>query len=219
MSALNNIGDQVWSFASTYVDAVRRRLLGANNERLDFLMDSFYKLSPSHQSGVVAVVFTVVFFLVLGFFAFYISRINALENSLNHSFEALQELRYLTRQYEYEEGRYRDLTNLIRSSSRGFRPKPFFESKANQVSISMTDLRSSESDIPPDSPLSQDFRYVTVDFRLPKVSIPKTLRFLGEIEKSGKSLNIHNLTIRARYGDRLYFETSAKVVGYKTGGR
>ncbi len=44
------------------------------------------------------------------------------------------------------------------------------------------------------------------------------MKFLSEVERSNKNLSIENLQIRTRYGDRLYFEASAKVVGYKVGG-
>ena len=96
------------------------------------------------------------------------------------------------------------------------RPKAFFEQKANEVGVSLESLKSEEVDITGDSPLIDEFRYVNVEFRLPKVSIPRMLKFFGEIEKSGKNLSVQNLVIRARYGDRLYFDTQARVVGYKT---
>ncbi len=218
MSAIGNIGDQIDSTFSRVADFLKKYILGPNNERLDFIMDSFYKLSPNQQTGVLLGVLGALMIFVFGAFGIYFSQINALEKELNSSFEALQELRSLAQTYDFEEKRYRELTNIIRRSSQGFRPKPFFESKSNQVGVTITDLRSNELDISPDSPLSADFKHVAVEFRLPKVSIPRMLKFLGEIEKSGKNLNINNLQIRTRYGDRLYFETSAKVIGYKLGG-
>jgi hypothetical protein len=217
MSAITNINDQVRANLSRLIDLVRRRILGANNERLDFLMDSFYKLSPSHQTGVVVGLCAGLALVVIGTFTIYISRINSLENQLNQGFEALQDLRTLSQTYSYEEQRYRELQSLVNRGSSGFRPKPFFENMANQVGVTISDLRSDEADLPPDSALNKDFRNVVVEFRLPKVSIPRLLKFLGEIEKSGKNLSIHTLQIRSRYGDRLYFETSAKVVGFKSG--
>lgn len=218
MSALDNISDQIDSALSRGLDFLKKHILGANNERLDFVMDSFYKLSPNQQTGVLVTLLGTLLVFICSAFIIYFSQIRALENELNESFEALHELRSLAQTYDTEQKRYRELTNIVRRSSQNFRPKPFFESKANQVGVSITDLKSSDVDIPPDSPLSADFKHVAIDFRLPKVSIPRMLKFLGEIEKSGKNLNINNLQIRTRYGDRLYFETSAKVIGYKVGG-
>ncbi len=42
MSALQNVRDSIQSLVARVVDRIRRSLFGANNERIDFLMDSFY---------------------------------------------------------------------------------------------------------------------------------------------------------------------------------
>ncbi|SME95582.1 hypothetical protein [Pseudobacteriovorax antillogorgiicola] len=217
MSTLSNVNDQIVSGVTRVVDLLKRRLLGSNNERLDFIMDSFYKLSPTHQTAVLVGGFGGVIVLVFGFFAFYFAQVSSLERSLDDSFDALQEMRALSQKYDYEDKRFKELVQIINRGGRGFRPKPFFESKANQAGIAITDLRSNEEEIPVESPLSAQFKHITVEFKLPKVSVPRLLKFMSEIEKSGKNMNIHNLTVRTRYGDRLYFETSAKVIGYKVG--
>jgi hypothetical protein len=218
MSALQNVRDSIQSLVARGVDRVRRSLFGANNERIDFLMDSFYKLSPEHQTGVLAGVVGMLLVFVLGAFTIYYTRINALEDELNASFDALTEVRSLSSTYEQELKRYQELKSAVSRSAAEFKPKPFFESKANQVGVQIADLRSQDTEIPAESPLAADFRYTQVEFKLPKVSLPRLLKFMEEVEKSGGSLNVHSLQIRTRYGDRLFFETSAKVIAYKTGG-
>jgi hypothetical protein len=218
MSALQNLRDSIQSLVARGVDRVRRSLFGANNERIDFLMDSFYKLSPEHQTGVLASVVGMLLVFVLGAFTIYYTRINALEDELNASFDALTEVRSLSSTYEQELKRYQELKSAVSRSASEFKPKPFFESKANQVGVQIADLRSQDTEIPAESPLAADFRYTQVEFKLPKVSLPRLLKFMEEVEKSNGSLNVHSLQIRTRYGDRLFFETSAKVIAYKTGG-
>ncbi len=218
MSGLQGAIDQVQSFFSRTVDQIRRQVLGANNERLDFLMDSFYKLSPQHQTGVLAGAAGALLIFVVGAFAIYFVRIHALEEELNSGFEALQEVRSLTASYDQELRRYQELKSIVSRNSMEFKPKPYLESKANQVGVSIADLRSQDADIPAESPLAQDFKYVTVDFKLPKVSLPRLLKFIEEVEKGNANLNFQNLQIRTRYGDRLFFETNAKIVAYKPSG-
>lgn len=218
MSGLQGALDQVQSLVSRSVDQVRRQLLGANNERLDFLMDSFYKLSPQHQTGVLAGAAGALLIFVLTAFGIYFSRIHALEEELNVGFEALQDVRTLTASYDQELRRYQELKSSVSRASMEFKPKPFLESKANQVGVTIADLRSQDAEIPAESPLSQDFKYVTVDFKLPKVSLPRLLKFIEEVEKGNSNLNIQNLQVRTRYGDRLFFETNAKIVAYKANG-
>ncbi len=218
MSAITDIRDQVQSVFSRVIFQVRRSLFGMNNERIDFLMDSFYKLSPQQQTGLLAGVAGALLVFVLGAFTIYFSRINALEDELNQSFDALQEIRTLNANYEQELKRFQELKGIVSRNSMDFKPKPYFESKSNQVGVQIQDLRSQDSDIASDSPLATDFRYSTVEFRLPKVSLPRLLKFIEEVEKGNPSLNFHSLQVRTRYGDRLFFETNAKVVAFKTSG-
>ncbi|RZA18992.1 MAG: hypothetical protein EOP10_20200 [Proteobacteria bacterium] len=218
MSAITDVRDQVQSAFSRVVFQIRRSLFGMNNERIDFLMDSFYKLSPQQQTGLLAGVAGSLLVFVLGAFTIYFSRINALEDELNQSFDSLQEIRLLNANYDQELKRFQELKGIVARNSADFKPKPYFESKSNQVGVQIQDLRSQDSEISGDSALATDFRYSTVEFRLPKVSLPRLLKFIEEVEKGNPNLNFHSLQVRTRYGDRLFFETNAKVVAYKTAG-
>jgi hypothetical protein len=218
MSAIQDIRDQVQSAFSRVAFQVRRSLFGMNNERIDFLMDSFYKLTPQQQTGLLTGVAGALLVFVLGAFTIYFSRINALEDELNQSFDALQEIRLLNANYDQELRRFQELKGIVSRNSADFKPKPYFESKSNQVGVQIQDLRSQDSEISGDSALANDFRYSNVEFRLPKVSLPRLLKFIEEVEKGNPSLNFHSLEVRTRYGDRLFFETNAKVIAYKAVG-
>ena len=215
MNVLDEALKQVTHFFQPAIDMVKRRLFGANNERLDFVMDSFYKLSPQQQAGAVFGFGGVLGILVIGIFAIYFARIATLEEELNAGFEALREIRTLSQDYKKEKSRLEWLQRNVESKTTNFRPKPFFEKKANQVGVTLESIRSEEVEVPRDSPLANSFKEVQVVFRMPKVSLPRLLRFLSEIEKSGKNLTVRNLKIRARYGDRLFFDMESQVSAYK----
>ena len=71
MSALQSIQDQISSIFNRSVDEIKKRILGENNENIEFIMDSFYKLSPSQQSGALLGVFGVlVAFVFISFILF-----------------------------------------------------------------------------------------------------------------------------------------------------
>lgn len=215
MKAFESLVSQVQETFRPGMEVVKRRLLGANNERLDFVMDSFYKLTPQQQTGVLAGFAGLLFLLVLVIFGIYFSRVGALEEELNSGFEALREIRSLSEDYKHERSKLEWLSSAVESKTSQFRPKPFFEKSANQVGVTLESLRAEEVNISSDSPLAQNFKEVQVDFRIPKVSIPRMLQFMSELEKANKTLTVRNLRIRSRYGDRLYFDTEAQVVGYK----
>ena len=70
----DSIGKIVEPFSPLF-EGIKRRILGANNERIDFLMDSFYKLSPSNQTAALIGACGAVFLIVLMIFIVYFSRI------------------------------------------------------------------------------------------------------------------------------------------------
>lgn len=219
MSVMTEASERLRGYFRPAVDVVRRRVLGANNERIDFIMDSFYKLSPQHQTLALAASAAALGLLVLMFFGIYFARISALESELNQGFQSLQEIRSLSAQYRREKENLDWLTSNVDRKTSNLRPKPFFEQIANQVGVNMEGLRSDEAEIPEDSPLAKNFRLVNIEFRLPKVSVPRMLKFFTEVEKSDQTLTARDVTIRARYGDKLFFDVQAKVSGYKVKGR
>jgi hypothetical protein len=217
MKFVASISDQVKAQVAPVLDIAKKRLLGANNERLDFVMDSFYKLSPSQQKAAIIGIMGGVAFVLMGALAIYFSRISALETELNQGFTALEDLRALGAEFRMAHENFDSLSKTITRKTQDLKPKPFFEQKANQLNVKIESLRSEEVDFPADNPLAKQFKNLVVEFRLPKVSIPKMLMFLGEIEKADKTMTVSNLQIRARYGDRLYFDVTAKVTGFAVG--
>ena len=209
------IKEQILGKLAMLWSTAKKRLLGSNNERLDFIMDSFYKLSPNAQNFALIGVASSVGLIVILIISIYFSQIRVLERELSEGFEAMQQVRSLSTDYNAEKERMDNLMRVIETKTSTLKPKPFLEEKANQIGVTLEGLRSEEMDMPQDSPLAPYFMSVNVDFRIPKVSVPRMLKFFEEIEKSDKGLSIRNLQIRARYGDKLYFDIQARVTGLK----
>ncbi|MBF0441864.1 MAG: hypothetical protein HQK54_08175 [Oligoflexales bacterium] len=218
MGFLKNIADMIEGLIRQGLNILRRRIFGVNNERFDFFIDSFNKLSPNNQSTVVMAGIGILIVLVIAIFGIYFSRINALETELNQGFIALQDVRSMSVDLKSKSQVMEMMINNIDAKTANFRPKSFFEQIGNQQGVTMESLRSEEVNIPEDRAISKRLKYVNVEFRLPKVSIPRLLKLMGEIEKSEAGLFIQDLQIRARYGDKLYFDAQVKVTGLKKGG-
>lgn len=214
MSALTNAVDKV---KSTFFDVAQRikvRLIGANNERLDLLMDSFYKLSPPQRTGVVFGLGAVIAVLVFGAVVVYFDRINALKNELSDSFNALHELQTQKMEFQREEARFQKLNDVIVKKTQGLRIKPALEAVAKDTDVTMEGLTEQKVPLPGDNPLSKKIQEVKADMRFTQISVPRLLKFLVAVEKSDKLLSVQELQIRGRYGTKLYFEVQTKVRGY-----
>lgn len=214
MSIFAVFSDKIRGRMQGTINIIRRRLFGANNEKLDFLMDSFYKLNPNQQTGVLAGIVAIIAVFVLGAFLLYFSQVNRLKDDLSNSFAALHELQALKAAYDIENKNFEKLVDVIQRKTKQTSLKPFFEKIGNDLGVTIEGLNDQKAPLPGDSPLADKMQEVRVDMRLPNISIPRLLSFIVEIEKSNKYLRVQDLQIRGRYGTKLYFDAQVKVRGY-----
>jgi hypothetical protein len=215
LSALSNFGDQIRGQVLTGVGIVRSRLFGANNERLDFLMDSFYKLSAPQQSAVFAGLVGIVTLFVLSALVLYFSQVAGLNRELSMSLAARHELEALRGDFARENQRFEKLTEQLKNRTRDLRMKPFFEKIGNDQGVQIEGLTEQRVPLPDDNALARaEFQAVKVDLRVNNISIPKMLNFMMEIEKANNFIRIRDLQIRGRFGTRLYFDGTITARGY-----
>lgn len=213
------IKDRLSSQLQGLTKVVRSKIFGANNERLDLLMDSFYGLSDQQRMGVFIASGLGGLVLVAAILFGYFSRVEALDSELSASFNAIHDLRRQKNIYEQENRRYRQMIRMVSQKTRDLRIKPFFEEKAQKIGVSLQDLNDQTTPMPAENYMSNDAQYVNVDLRLPKISIPRLMNFIVDVEKSNNFLSVQDLQIRGRYGTKLYFDAQAKFKGYSLGGR
>ncbi len=218
MKALDDFATMLRERFSATIKPLKIKLFGVNNETIDFLMDSFYKLSPEQRAAVVFGGSVGAVFVTLAILGFYFASVASLEGDLNRSFNVLHELRSLKAQYASEHESYDRLVGSITRKTGSLRAKPFFEEKAQSLGIEMQGLNDKSEPLPLENPLSQKMSYVKVEVRLPKISIPRLLSLLTEVEKSGNYLSVEDLTIRNRLGTKLYFDAEVEFRGYKSEG-
>jgi hypothetical protein len=194
--------------------AIMRRLFGDNNEKIDFLMDSFYKLEPNQRvfvlSGAGAVLVGAVG-IILGI---YFSSAAAIEGELDQGFDALYSLQDARKELSSEGKRYSLLLDNIRKKSRALAIKPFIEKTAKNTDVTIRDLSERSTDLPADVILSEELKFVNANLNLSKVSVPRLITFLLEIERSKSFLTVDDLQIRSRHSDKLFFDAKLKIRGY-----
>lgn len=211
MSIINEVKDRLHG----YLRIVQEKLLGVNNERLEFIMDSFYKLEPAYRNGFLAFIVSMIsgFVMIAVFIYFY--QVKSLHNEINNTFNALSDLKTLKIEDATEGARFKQLVEKVKARTRTLAFKPFFEKLARQSKISLKNLSDRQPEMDPQNPLSKNLKEVHIDMRLSKVSIPKLLKFLVDIEKANHYLRVQNLKITGLYGNKLYFDVDVLVRGYK----
>ena len=214
MGPVSAISDQVRGRLQDGLGFLRRSLFGANNERLDLFMDSFNKLSSSQRVGAFVVAGGCLAFLVGLAIWLYVAQVDRLKSDLSNSFAAIHELQALTAAHNTEKQKFDRLTSAVKSKTSSGAIKPFFEKISKSVGVQLDDLKEVKPQ-QSDSGLPDNFQEFHVEMRLEKISIPRLLNFLVEIEKSGRYMRVHDLQVRSRYGTKLYFDGFVKVRGYR----
>ncbi|MDE3269349.1 MAG: hypothetical protein OYH77_03585 [Pseudomonadota bacterium] len=207
--------DPIISKVESLVTMVRHKLLGANNERLDFLMDSFYKLDAKNKNIVlISIVASIVLFI--GFtIVFYLAQINSLEDRLANSLLALQRLQERQSHHQQVHQQFTSIASEVARKSQTLQMKPLLEKIARSLAVQLEGLNESEDNLASDDPLNKYLTQRKIEVRLPRISIPKLLKFLAQVEKSPHMLRVSDLTIRSVYGTKLYFNATTTIHWYK----
>ena len=206
--------DQISEVVENNFKKVRMVIFGQNNERIDFLMDSFYKLTPQQRTGVLAGGVGLVILFITGAVGFYFSQARALESELGSGIAALQELKHFKNLDLDQDRRFTELTGIIRRKS-NVNFKPFFEKIAQSKNVVIRDINEKVVDLPSDDPLSESFNRVNIEINVQKISIPRLLGFITEVEKSGNYVRLQDLKVMGQYGTKLYFTADLVFGGYQ----
>ncbi len=214
MNALSTMQDNLRTQVQQLTKDLRRRLFGVNNERLDLLVDSFYKLEPPQRNAVIAGGVAALVLMVATFLILYFAQVASLNRELNKRFDALYEMRELKHEYQVEDRRFAKVIESITSDTASARIKPYFEKVANEQGVQIDGLNETKVPLAADNPMSDKLQEVKIDMNLSNISIPRLLNFVVEVEKGSGSIRIQDMQIRARYGTKLFFDVKLKGHGY-----
>jgi len=207
--------EKLKSRISEMVQKLLLEVFGQNNERLDFLLDSFNKLQPNQQRAALAgSAMAFLLMIMLGIWI-YASQVGALRTELSDSFSSLRQFRSLANEFGMENSKFTLLIDSVKSKVDATSYKPFLDQLAKKNGLSLGQLDERDVAATEDSPMGKELRDVTIDVNFDNVSLPRLLKFLTEIEKSGKYVRIDDLRIRSRYGTKLYFDAKVLFRAYK----
>ena len=215
MEKLQQIIEKLKAQFTEYLQTIKLEVFGPNNERLDFLLDSFNKLQPNEQRGALAGAAIAFFVMILMGLWFYISQVSVLRTELADSFSSLRQFRSLSNEYSMENKKFAMLVDSVKNKVDATSYKPFLDQQAKKNGLTLGQLDERDVAGVEDSPFSKELKDVSIDINLDNVSLPKLLKFMSEIEKSGKYIRVDDLRIRSRYGTKLFFDAKVLFRAYK----
>lgn len=190
-------------------------LFGANNERLDFLIDSFQKLKPEQQKMVYVAGGLVAGLVVVAIGLLYVQGVHGLKQDLYDSIATGRQLSKLQQEFVAAEQRFVEVVDSVSQKTGSISSyKNIFEDISRNVDIKLASLDEKVMQPAEMNLLFERFNEIKVNVAMDNIALPKFFKFVTQLEKSDNYLNVTHLTIRARYETKLYFDTKMAVRGY-----
>lgn len=211
---------QSWNvthYLSRFSLKIQSVVFGNNNERLDFIIDSFHKLEPREQKIAIGSGFFVMILIVIMGFTLYFYQVESLKQELITSVQALEDLNTLSVLHKREEQRFQEITRGIASKTQSLKNvKTFFENISREVEVNIGTLDEKVVPLSQGDLFANDLEEIQVEVAINNISLPKILKYVTAIEKSDNALSVVNISIRSRYETKLYFDTKISVLGYRS---
>ena len=198
------------------INLFKEKVFGRNNERLDFVMDSFYKLNPRQRNGVLAGIGGGIGLMILAILALYFSQVKALRDELSQSFEALNELHALKNESAREQDKFKQLTDRVKNKTSKVNFKPFFEKVSKEAKVTLENLSDKPYAMDSNSLLTKELVEHRIEMLVSNVSIPRLMNFLIKVEESKHYLRVQNIKISTIFGQKnSKFNVEVLWRGYK----
>lgn len=188
-------------------------VFGKNNERLEYVMDSYFKLSPEARTGVIAAAWAggiVLFLMVIGI---YIMMLGHLQNRLDTAFTATNRLSEARQSYQITKQRFDELERRLASANENFVLFSVLEQKAKDLGLQTGGFppQLPVVDFPSANPLSEKYQSAKVEFRVSNASLKKIIEFVVAIESTPHLLRVSSLKVRGLFANKLFFDAILEV--------
>ncbi|NBW80251.1 hypothetical protein EBR21_00720 [bacterium] len=197
---------------------VREIIFGKQNERIEYFMDSYFKLPSEGRTAVVAGAFLLAGLTVFGFIGLYLSSLSSLQSKLDQSFQAVNKLRAKQVEYAVTKRKFDELDKRISNVTSSLQILSLLEEKAKSLDLQIsgntkTDKASSEKDFIKGTLLAEKYKSTRSEFRVSNVSLKKIIDFVVAIESDDKMLRVSDLRIKGLYQNKIYFDATFAVDG------
>jgi hypothetical protein len=193
---------------------LRNFVFGQQNERLEYLMDSFLKFNPEQRAA--AVIGGVLGFLLLlvGLISLYLGASSALQNDLDFAFSSTNRLKEVQVGHLVAKRRFAELETALQINQ-SLSLITLVEAKAKEMGVLVGDFPSQQEISAPSAPLSasalKNHRIAKIRFSVNKVGLKKVVEFLVALESLPNRLRVSSLSIKRSFSDKLYLDASVEI--------
>lgn len=194
---------------------LRSAVFGNQNERIEFLMDSYFKLTPEWRSAVIVGGAFSGFIVIAAIISLYVAALGSLQNNLDQAFEATNQIKNLKNSYLVTKQKFNDLEQKLESANQNLMLISVLETKSKDLGLNASGFppQLPTTDLPANNPLSAKYQSAKVEFRVSNASLKKIVDLVVAIENLPHMLRVTSLKIKGLYQNKLYFDATLEVEG------
>jgi len=194
---------------------LRTAIFGRQNERLEFIMDSYFKLPPEGRTGALVAGFAVGVLTLAGIVALYIAALGSLQGKLDEAFEATNKLRESHTAHAMNKQKFTELEQKLEAANQGLILISVLETKAKELGLATSGFppQLPTTDLTVGNPLAEKYQNAKVEFRVSNVSLKKIADYVIAIESTQHMLRVSSLKVKSTYQNKLYFDATFEVEG------
>jgi hypothetical protein len=192
---------------------LKAAVFGKQNERLEFVMDSYFKLPPEGRTAALVGGFALGILILMGIVGLYLAALGSLQGRLDEAFEATNKLREAHTAHAMNRQKFNELEQKLEAANQGLVVISVLEQKAKELGLSTSGFPAQlpVTDLPQGNPLADKYQNAKVEFRVNNVSLKKISDFVIAVESTPHMLRVSSLKIRSLYQNKLFFDATFEV--------
>lgn len=193
---------------------LRTLVFGRQNERLEYVMDSFLKFTPEQRALAIVGGIGGFLLLILMIVWMYFSASATLQRELDAAFTATNRLVEVQSSFAMSRQRFSELEGALQVNQ-DLSLITLIESKAKEMSVSVSDFPSQQEISVPAAPLNasalKNYRIAKIRFSINRAGLKKIVEFIVALESLPNKLKVAGLTIKRGFTDKLYLDANVEV--------
>jgi hypothetical protein len=198
---------------SQIIPSLKLFIFGENNQRLEYLIESFYRLNHERRSIIIiSSVFSGVTIFILSIII-YIIGLFLLQSNLNSAYNNSNTLKEFKAPYMAIQGNFDELINGIKSSNSNLSLASLLEQKAKDLGIQTSHFPSKPliTKFTGQSSLVDLFQKESIDFKISGASLKKIMEYINIIEQMPNKLRVTKFRLLSITEAKLYFDVLLTV--------
>lgn len=181
-----------------WAQPIRDVVFGVQNERIEALIDNFFRLTPEMRTIVTGVSIGMAVLVFVFSIVFYFFTLSYLDRDLSDSFQALQDLQNLQLEHNRSRQSFDSLKKVIDESTKNFIFITYIDEQSQKMGFKAQGFPAQppRTSFPSDHPFSASYQMEEVTFTVSEISLKQLVEYLVSLMSVSPFMVLKTLQLR-----------------------